>query len=248
VESDVDMSEADKLQTAWEELGVADPYWSVLTNDTFRLGSIDLQRKHQFFDSGRSEIEILKKLLSLADLPLPEGRCLDYGCGVGRVTIHLATLFDSVLGADISRPHLSLASAICKEHGIENVAFQHIDANAQELLPLRGTFAFIHSLITLQHSHPSIILSVLAAFGQLLMPRGLALFQVPTHHDAYDYDKALFGTEPFDGPMELHAVRQRDIFQVMATQACQPMGVFEIDRVGAGWSNHYFIFSKAWLP
>ncbi len=238
------MSKETKLQKAWEKLGTVDPYWSVMTNDAFKMASITPQDKRAFFDSGQHEIGILKQLLKRADLALPQGKCLDYGCGIGRVTIHLAGLFDSVLGVDISRPHLSLAEENAKEYGINNATFQHIDGKGRKLLGLKGTFAFVHSVIALQHSHPSIILSALEVFGKLLAPGGLALFQVPTHHDAYDYDTALFDGKPFDSLMELHAVRQRDVFAAMAAQHCQPMGVFEIDRVGAGWSNHYFIFSR----
>jgi hypothetical protein len=44
--------------------------------------------------------------------------------------------------------------------------------------------------------------------------------------------------------MELHAVRQREVFAAMGTEGCLPMAVFEIDRVGGGWSSHYFVFRR----
>ncbi len=108
-----------------------------------------------------------------------------------------------------------------------------------------GQMAFVHSIIALQHSHPNIIKRVLASIGRLLKQDGIAFFQVPTFHPAYDFETAVLDGRPYDDPMELHAVRQRDVFAIMQRQGCIPVGVFDYDRVSACWDNRYFIFQKS---
>jgi SAM-dependent methyltransferase len=233
-----------KVQESWEGLGRSEPFWSVLTGEAFKSDKITHHAQQVFFDSGGAEIDIIRGLLRRADLVLPAGKCLDYGCGVGRVTIHLAGLFDSVLGADISRPHLAIAADYASGHAINNVVYQHVGGGANQLQNFLGQFAFIYSVIVLQHSPPGVIIETIHAFGRLLAPGGVALFQLPTYHEHYDYDRAILGGKPYDHPMEVHAVRQREVFAAMAMEGCLPMGVFEIDRVGGGWSSHYFLFRR----
>jgi SAM-dependent methyltransferase len=233
-----------KVQESWEGLGRSEPFWSVLTGEEFKSDKITVHARRVFFDSGGAEIAIIRGLLRRADLLLPAGKCLDYGCGVGRVTIHLAGLFDSVLGADISRPHLAIAADYASGQAIKNVAYLHVPGGANQLQDFLGQFAFIYSVIVLQHSPPGVIIETIHAFGRLLAPGGVALFQLPTYHEHYDYDRAIVGGKPYDHPMELHAARQREVFAAMATEGCLPMGVFEIDRVGGGWASHYFLFRR----
>src|ERR1700679_2275475 len=126
-----------KVQESWESLGRSEPFWSVLTGEQFKSDKITSHAQGVFYDSGAAEIDIVRGLLKRADLALPAGKCLDYGCGVGRVTIHLARLFDSVLGADISRPHLKIASDYTSRHSIGNIVFQHIGGGSIELENLR---------------------------------------------------------------------------------------------------------------
>jgi 2-polyprenyl-3-methyl-5-hydroxy-6-metoxy-1,4-benzoquinol methylase len=233
-----------KVQESWEGLGRSEPFWSVLTGEAFKSDKINHHAQQVFFDSGAAEIDTVRDLLRRADLALPAGKCLDYGCGLGRVTIHLAGLFDSVLGADISRPHLTIASDYASRHAINNIAYRHVGGGANELQDVLGQFSFIYSVIVLQHSPPAVINETIHAFGRLLAPGGVALFQLPTYHVNYDFDSAILGGKPYVQPMELHAVRQREVFAAMAMEGCSPMGVFEIDRVGAGWSSHYFLFRR----
>jgi SAM-dependent methyltransferase len=233
-----------KVQESWEGLGCSEPFWSVLTNEAFKTDKITDHAQRAFFESGGAEIDIIRDLFRRADFAFPAGKCLDYGCGVGRVTIHLARLFDSVLGADISRPHLAIAADYASSHDITNVVYQHVGGGANQLQNFQSKFAFIYSVLVLQHSPPSVIIETIHAFGRLLAPGGVTLFQLPTYHENYDYDRAMLGGKPYDHPMEMHAVRQREVFAAMAMERCLPMGIFEIDRVGGGWSSHYFLFHR----
>ena len=54
---------------------------------------------------------------------------LDYGCGVGRVSFHVAKQAKEVYGVDISPDLLNIANTTKKNKGINNIHFQQLDPN-----------------------------------------------------------------------------------------------------------------------
>ena len=52
---------------------------------------------------------------------------LDFGCGVGRLIIPFARVFEHVTGVDISPAMLEIAQRNCLEQGIHNVEFVRSD-------------------------------------------------------------------------------------------------------------------------
>ena len=233
------------LQASWEKMGREEPFWSVITSPEFRSDVMTDQAKEEFYESGAAEVRTMLDFLRRADVNLPQGSCVDYGAGAGRVSIHLAEHFDKVIAADMSRPHLDQAKARAEALGLLNLRTLPVSPTGEELAHLFGQVALVHSIIALQHSQPNVTKGALATIGRLLREGGVAFFQVPTFHPAYDFETAVLGGKPFDSPMELHAVRQRDVFAIMYREGCVPVGVFEYDRVGACWDNRYFIFQKA---
>jgi hypothetical protein len=83
----------EKIGAAWTHLGIVKPHWSVLTHHEFlpeNLGeSIDA-----FYASGEGESAGIENILVRhARSSLSEKICVEYGSGVGRVTIGLARRF-----------------------------------------------------------------------------------------------------------------------------------------------------------
>ena len=78
---------------------------------------------------------------------------LDFGCGVGRVLVPLASRCREVLGLDVSATMLEEARQSCPRHGVENVRLQRSDAIELESL---GSFGLVHSFIVFQHIEPSL--------------------------------------------------------------------------------------------
>lgn len=80
--------------------------------------------------------------------PLRRGGALDFGCGVGRLTLALAREFEGVVGLDVSRSMLDEAGRNAREFGVSNVKF----ALSNDLLSeAPGQFDFVNSYIVLQH-------------------------------------------------------------------------------------------------
>jgi len=73
---------------------------------------------------------------------------LDFGCGVGRLLLPMASIFEQVTGVDVSTSMLDISRQNCAERGIHNVELKHSD---DELSQLNGNFDFIHSYLVFQH-------------------------------------------------------------------------------------------------
>lgn len=232
------------LKASWEKMGREEPYWSVVTSPAFKSDVMTEQGKKDFYESGAAEVQTMLDFLYRADVGMQKGLCVDYGAGTGRVSVHLAKHFEAVIAADMSQPHLDIAREHATALGLTNLETLQVSPTGEELAPLFGKVALVHSIIALQHSHPSIIKSALANIGRLLTQGGKTFFQVPTFHAAYDFETGILGGKPFDSPMELHAIRQRDVFAILRREGCFPVGVFEYDRVGGSWEDRYFIFEK----
>jgi cyclopropane fatty-acyl-phospholipid synthase-like methyltransferase len=76
-------------------------------------------------------------------------RCLDFGCGVGRVAIPLARRTGEVVGVDVSESMLAEARRNCEVQETRNVTLLPSD---DALSALTGRFDFIHSFVVFQHS------------------------------------------------------------------------------------------------
>lgn len=139
----------DDSDKSWENWGKENPYYGVLTDDKFRRENLNDEHKAEFLETGRIHVE---RVLAMAERrcgALPARRsALDFGCGVGRLVLPLADLFEHVIGVDVSAAMLTLAEQNCAERGINNVEFKRSD---DELTQFEGQFDFIHSYLVFQH-------------------------------------------------------------------------------------------------
>jgi flavin reductase (DIM6/NTAB) family NADH-FMN oxidoreductase RutF/ubiquinone/menaquinone biosynthesis C-methylase UbiE len=90
---------------------------------------------------------LLDDLLALAEPLDPLGRCLDLGCGAGRVTRDLAPRCREVVGVDSSPAMLERARERAAEFGLANVTY--VEAQASALPFPEGSFdrVFIANLL-----------------------------------------------------------------------------------------------------
>jgi 2-polyprenyl-3-methyl-5-hydroxy-6-metoxy-1,4-benzoquinol methylase len=131
----------------WERWGTIDPYYGVLSDEKFSSSQIQ-NNMDEFFRSGASYVDgVLLRYEHLFG-PIPEGRALDFGCGVGRLTLPLASRFGHAIGLDISDSMLGEARRNAETRGLSMVTFARSD---DELSQAPGQFAFVNSVIVLQH-------------------------------------------------------------------------------------------------
>lgn len=130
---------------AWRIWGETDPYYGVLSAPEFRKDRVDLD---QFFLTGSFYIDHRLAMLERQLGAFPRGRALDFGCGVGRVTLPLAAHFEEVVGLDVSPGMLTEAHKLQAARDIANVGYHPSD---DSLSAAQGSFDFVHSYIVFQH-------------------------------------------------------------------------------------------------
>ncbi|MEJ7615628.1 MAG: class I SAM-dependent methyltransferase, partial [Pyrinomonadaceae bacterium] len=178
-----------RQEQQWSRLGAEAPYWSVLSGCS-KTADIALADKREFYRSGEDEILLLRDFFRYAGRVVPSGVCVDWGCGLGRVTIHLTSLFQQVIGVDISGPHLDLAreyiSSLDSQVG-QKILLYHVLENQNALAKLQGKVDFVHSILVLQHVPPPLMITTLTTFARLLKKGGYAFFQIPSYGENYNY-------------------------------------------------------------
>jgi SAM-dependent methyltransferase len=133
----------------WEYWGKHNPYYGVFASDKHLNQNINDEVLNTFFDSGQAHIDaVFRTIHTYVDLAFQPARALDFGCGVGRLTIPLATRAGSVVGVDVSPSMLEEARKNCVERNLRNMEFVVSD---DTLSKVPGSFDFIHSYIIFQH-------------------------------------------------------------------------------------------------
>ena len=233
------------IKTTWEDLGEVEPHWSVLTNDKFKSTELENHR-NEFYLSGKADVERLFKTLERNGLDATHlHTCMEYGCGLGRITKWLAERFDSVAGYDISLPHLRLAAQYLGAQGKENI--QLIRVSDPEAVLDFPKVDFVYSVIVLQHNPPPLIRIIVRELLKALNPGGMAFFQVPTYWTGYRFAvEEYLRQSATRKEIEMHVLPQKTIFEIIHEQGCIPLEVMEDNYVGLqpGIRSNAFLVMK----
>ncbi|MBN2301619.1 MAG: methyltransferase domain-containing protein [Lentisphaerae bacterium] len=155
----------------WQKFGEKDPYYGVVSNDMFHKDLLNHHALEEFFETGKDHVEYLfREIRTHVDSSFAPERALDFGCGVGRCTIPLATMCKSVVGIDVSEAMLAEARKNCGD-AIDNIEWVRSD---DQLSRVSGTFDFIHSFIVFQHIPEKRGQDIVTRLIDLLSSRGVA--------------------------------------------------------------------------
>jgi ubiquinone/menaquinone biosynthesis C-methylase UbiE len=156
----------------WEVFAEISPYFGVVIWDQFRPENLTDETIAEFFQTGEKYIEQIEGLIKQhLDAGFAPRRCLDFGCGVGRLVVPLARRHAEVVGVDISQGMRAEAARNCEKFGLKNVEFIESD---DALSKVSGQFDFIHSYIVLQHIPTRRGESLLRRMTELLADDGVA--------------------------------------------------------------------------
>jgi 2-polyprenyl-3-methyl-5-hydroxy-6-metoxy-1,4-benzoquinol methylase len=213
---------AAKIKTTWEYLGAEKAHWSVLAADTFlpdRLHeSID-----SFWASGQAEADMANQVLSqFGGGQFEQKVCVEFGCGVGRLTVGLAKTYKVVHAYDISRTHLAHAKARAKELGAGNIEFHECSSDFRLAIE---PCDFFYSVIVLQHNPPPVILALIRSALKALKPDGMAMFQVPTYIAGYNFNLLNWLSTNQTLLMEMHCVPQDAVMEIISGSGCRLLSV-----------------------
>lgn len=157
----------------WERLA-RDPYYAVLNVEEHRDGRMTDGDRERFARSGVEDMDRtfdeIRRWIAPGFAPR---RAVDFGCGVGRLTIPIARVAEHVTGIDISQAMLDEARRNCESSGIANAAFVSSDAYFGGFDAERDAVDFVHSYIVFQHMSPEAGMWVADALVHRLAPGGV---------------------------------------------------------------------------
>jgi 2-polyprenyl-3-methyl-5-hydroxy-6-metoxy-1,4-benzoquinol methylase len=229
-----------RIGEAWTSMGSKRPYHSVLSAENFLPENINKEAIDGFWASGSKESARVQSMLMKHGFESTASKiCVEYGCGVGRVTSPLARMFKEVYAYDVSGTHLEMARAHAES------------TNIQFVLCTRDIFRtglqqcdFFYSNIVLQHNPPPLIQKLISIALEALKPGGIAIFQVPTYASGYSFRIREYLDRQKHNDMEMHVFPQPEIFALIATASCELREVREegnIGRVGQWISNTFVV-------
>jgi 2-polyprenyl-3-methyl-5-hydroxy-6-metoxy-1,4-benzoquinol methylase len=132
----------------WEKFGKEDPYFGVLSHDTFRKERLTHEARDAFFATGEEYIgNTFASVGKWLGEPFEPLSAIDFGCGVGRLVIPMAKRCERVVGVDISPSMIAEAAKNAKAFNCENIELP----GPLDRVPLGKNFDFVHSIIVFQH-------------------------------------------------------------------------------------------------
>lgn len=167
-------------ERVWEYYGEKDPYFGVNTIAEMRSEAIDENARNKFFESGEEYVSRIWNEIEehfVADFK-PQ-RALDFGCGVGRITLPIAKRSKEAVGVDISAAMLKEAEKNAEIFEIGNATFIKGD---DQLSKVSGEFDFVHSFIVFQHINPKVGIPIFKKIVESLSENGVGMlhFQYET--------------------------------------------------------------------
>ncbi|MET0257944.1 MAG: class I SAM-dependent methyltransferase [Methylobacterium sp.] len=156
----------------WQRYGESDPYYGVLTLDAYRKDNIGANRD-AFFASGERSVEQVLAQVEAAVGPVRRGHAVDFGAGVGRLSLPLGRRFARVSSVDISPGMLRELQSNATAQGVSNLMPRtRVDEVAEPI-------DFAMSLIVLQHIDPQRGRDVILGLADRLAPGGVLALDVP---------------------------------------------------------------------
>ncbi len=161
----------------WKTFGKEDPYYGVLSDEKYRLKNIDDKGIDDFFETGWSFAnETISRIDNHFKIDFSKASILDFGCGLGRLTIPFSKLTSNkVVGIDVSPDILEMAKSYALKYQSENIEYVLYDG---ESIPEIGQFDFINSYIVLQHIEKNIGFNLIKQMLDMLKIGGVLQIQV----------------------------------------------------------------------
>lgn len=232
-----------RVSGAWARLGREHPYFSVLTSEEFLPENLTDASVDKFWASGNEEAAGIRAILARHGLAkLAALTCVEYGCGLGRVTQPLAKTFKHVDAYDISPPHLAFARE--RAAGYANIEFHDVTSDIFDT-GLRPCDVF-YSRIVFQHNPPPVISELIRLLLRALRPGGIAIFQVPTYGDDYSFNIDEYLARDGRLDMELHAIPQEQVIRLISEADCRLLELREDNSIGlwGRWISNTFIVQR----
>lgn len=228
----------------WSVFGRDDPWWSVLT-DHPKGTELSMDKKSRFYETGRSVVdEHMQKIAAKRQLHFQNA--LDFGCGLGRISLAVARLFEHVTCVDHSLYHLKKAR---DETHMQNatlaqkIRFVLSGPRLEEHLQ-KHSYDLVISFIALQHSVTELQVIYVEQMCDMLGKGGLGYIQIPTYlpqnretHCGH-LDRGYQKDFPFG--MQMHYTPLDELQFHLRRRRCEMVSSDVCDMTGSGVSSCIF--------
>jgi len=219
-----------KTDRDWERWGASSPYYGVLSIDKFRGEHMTTEAEAEFFESGERHVSsIFSRIEAQHAGPFLPMTTLDFGCGVGRLAIPLASRSERVIAMDISDSMLEETRKNCDKRNIVNVKYVKSD---DELSVVVAPVDLVHSFIVLQHIAERRGTKIITRLAESVATGGYLAVQFYTMSNANPLVrtavKLRYGFPPanwlrnaiksrpiFEQPMQLHTYNLAKILRIL---------------------------------
>ena len=182
-----------RLAGGWNRLGRENPLGAILTVHG-EVGEWDLER---FLITGRDEVQRFVSRLGEVVPSAGRGRALDFGCGVGRISHHLADHWREVIGVDSAGSMIERARRL-------NADRPHCTFVLNRAPDLRrfpaASFDVVYCRLVLQHVRPALAADYVGELVRVLAPGGALMLQLP--EDMSGVMRRQFERAPVDGALK----------------------------------------------
>lgn len=160
----------------WTYFGDSNPYFGVLSHPEFRAENLTAAAVEQFYASGQEHVAaVMRRLQQLFGDTMRFRQIVDFGCGVGRLTIPFASHAVDVVGIDVSEGMLATGRERCALRGVDNVRFL---VGNDSLSQLSGRPDMVHSYIVFQHIPVGRGMAILRTLVNRLAPGGMGVLHL----------------------------------------------------------------------
>ncbi len=169
------MTTFNNLKTCWDRLSQEDPLWAILSQEDKKGGKWNLD---DFLLTGQETVASYHSLLaSLVGIPSHFDHILDFGCGIGRLTLSWKQYARLVTGTDISETMINQARQLSAN--IPGLDYTWNPNPNLSIFP-SSSFDLVFSHICLQHIPWPMTYVYLREFSRICRPEGYVVFQLPS--------------------------------------------------------------------
>jgi SAM-dependent methyltransferase len=231
-----------RMARTWTALGAKPPHHSMLTGSNFFPQNLGEPAIERFYTGGGAEGRLIRSVLDRHGFGDTLSKtCVEFGCGLGRVSLALSRMFESVVGYDTSAAHIKLAEERKITQKFENVEFVLLTDIDQELI----SCDFLYSRLMLQHNPPPLMRYLIGSMLGSLRHGGVAIFQMPTYAPNYSFKVAEELAREWQPRIELHCMPQPEVFKAINAAGCEVLEVREDRAIGKpGWVSNTFVVER----
>lgn len=162
--------------SAWEAFAAREPHFAVLTAPRFLQANLTPEHEREFFASGEAVVSWLLGVIDAGLVPeFAPMTILEYGCGIGRLALPLATRPGSVTAVDRSPAMLERAKREADRRELRHIRFE----SPEQLSATPRKFDLVVCYHVLQRLTDSEAMALIEQLSERIAPGGVGVFQWP---------------------------------------------------------------------